>query len=98
MRFPFRLCIVAPSCVALIPGASQAFVLSDVGTGAAGRAGELRLILAGLPTDDRDPPGAMRPRQACLERKTFSLHFIVGAAELFTESCGELPTARLALG
>jgi len=33
---------VAPSCVNLIPGASQAIVLSDVETDAAGRAGELR--------------------------------------------------------
>jgi len=33
---------MAPSSVDLIPGASQAIVLSDVETDAAGRAGELR--------------------------------------------------------
>ena len=89
---------MAPSCVELIPGASQAFVLSDVGTGAAGRAGELHRILAGLVLDDRDPPGAMRPWQACLGRKGFSLDFISAAAELFTDGCGELSGALLALG
>ena len=89
---------MAPSCVDLIPEASQAVVLSDVWTGAAGRAGKLRSILVGWVTNDRDPPGAMRPRQECLERKTFSLHFIFGAAELFTEDCGELLGALLALG
>lgn len=40
----------------------------------------------------------MRPEQECLGRKTFSLDFIRRAAELFTESCGELPEALLALG
>lgn len=40
----------------------------------------------------------MRPRQGCLERKSFSPDFITGAAELFTEACGELPRALLALG
>jgi len=79
---------VAPSCVNLIPGASQAIVLSDVGTDAAGRAGKLRWILVGLGTNDRDPPGAMRPWQGCLERKTFSPDFMFGAAELFTFGCG----------
>jgi hypothetical protein len=89
---------VAPSCVDLIPGASQAIVLSDVGTDAAGRAGELRSILVGWVTNDRDPPRAMRPWRECLERKSFSLDFIDRAAELFTEDCGELFGALLALG
>jgi len=88
---------VAPSCVNLIPGASWAIVLSDVGTGAARQAGELLLILVGFGSKDRDLPGAMRPWQACLERKTFSLDFIGGAAELFTEGSEELPRALLAL-
>ena len=98
MRFSFRLCIVALSCVDLIQGASQAFVLSDVGTDAAGRAGKLRGILAGSDANDRDPPRAMRPRLECLERKSFSLAFIFGSAELFTEDCGKLRVAFLALG
>jgi len=89
---------VAPSCVDLIPGASQAIVLSDVGTDASGRAGKLRLILAGCGLADRDPPRAMRPGQACLERKSFPVDFIFGAAELFTENCGELLEALLAFG
>ena len=91
-------CIVAPSCVDLIPGASQAVVLSDVGTDAAGRAGELTLILAGLGDDDRDPTRAMRPWQECPERKGLSLNFILGSAELFTEACGNCLGAFLALG
>jgi len=89
---------VAPSCVDLIPGASQAIVLSDVETDAAGRAGELCSILVGWGTEDRDPPGAMRPRQVCLERKSLSPHFITAAAELFTADCGELAGALLARG
>jgi hypothetical protein len=40
----------------------------------------------------------MRPRQECLERKTFSLHFIVDAAKLFTVGCGELGRALLTAG
>jgi len=92
------LCIVAPSGVDLIPGASQAFVLSDVGTDAAGRAGELNPILVGWSKRDRDPPGAMPPWLPCLERKSFSPDFILGAAELFTEDCGEVSGALLALG
>jgi hypothetical protein len=40
----------------------------------------------------------MRPGQGCLERKSFSLAFIAAAAELFTEVCGELFEALLALG
>jgi len=40
----------------------------------------------------------MRPRQGCPERKTFSLDFIFGSAELFTEDCGELLEVLLALG
>ncbi len=89
---------MAPSGVDLIPGASQAFVLSDVERDAARQAGELPLILAGFGTTDPDLPGAMRPRQACLVRKSFSLHFIFGSAELFTEGWGELPGALSALG
>jgi hypothetical protein len=89
---------VAPSCVDLIPGASQAVVLSDVETDAARWADELFSILAGYESCDRDPPRAMRPRQACLERKSFSLHFIFGSAKLFTDGCGELLGALLALG
>ena len=89
---------MAPSCVDLIPGASQAIVLSDVETDAAGRAGKLCSILAGWEADDRDPPRAMRPWQECLERKSFSLDFITGVAELFTEDSGELLGALLALG
>src|SRR3974377_597816 len=98
IRVAFRLCIVAPSCVDLIPGASQAVVLSDVSTGAAGWAGKLNPILVGWWKMDRDPPGAMRPWQTCLERKTFSLDFIGVAAELFTDDCGELRGALLVLG
>src|SRR5512139_188852 len=98
MRCPFRFCIVAPSCVDLIPGASWAVVLSDVGTDAAGRAGILPLILVGLATVDRDPPGAMRPWQACLERKTFSLDIVVRTAQLFTVGSGELLETLLAAG
>jgi len=40
----------------------------------------------------------MRPGPECLERKTLSLLFIFGAAELFTEDRGELLGALLALG
>src|SRR5262245_42084977 len=58
MRCPFFGCIVAPSCVDLIPGASRAFILSDVATGAARGTDKLRLILAGWETKDRDPPSA----------------------------------------
>jgi len=87
---------VAPSCVDLIQGASWALVLSDVGTDAAGRTGELRAILKGSGTDDREPPRAMRPGQACLERKSFSLDFIFRAAELFTFGCGALARTLLA--
>ena len=89
---------MAPSGVDLIPGASQAIVLSDVETGAAGRAGELTSILVGYGVADRDPTGAMRPGQECPERKTFSRLLIFTAAELFTEDCEELLGALLALG
>src|SRR5690349_19719548 len=88
MRDAGLFCIVAPSCVDLIPGASQAIVLSDVGTGAAGRAGELCLILTGWETEDRDPSGAMRPGRICFGRKSFSLLLISGAAKLFTSAVG----------
>src|SRR5579859_6594870 len=97
MQRTFCCCIVAPSCVDLIPGASWAIVLSDVETGAAGRAGKLLLILAGSDTEDRDPPRAMRPWPECLERKTFSRNFMGRAAELFTAGCGGLFPALLAV-
>jgi hypothetical protein len=89
---------VAPSCVDLIPGASRAIVLSDVGTGAAGRPGELLLILEGWETKDRDPSGAMRPEELCLGRKTFSLQFMFGSAKLFTGGCGERGAGALLAG
>ena len=89
---------MAPSCVDLIPGASRALVLSDVGTRAAGWAGKLGSILVGCVMSDRDPPGAMRPGQGCLARKSFSLAFMVRAAELFTEGAEALPGVLLALG
>jgi hypothetical protein len=40
----------------------------------------------------------MRPGQEYLERKLFSPDFNIGAAELFTEGCGELLGALLAFG
>ena len=92
------MCIVAPSCVNLIQGASWAFVLSDVGTGAARRAGELGLTFARWDGRDRDPSGAMRPARLCLRRKSFSLRFIPGPAQLFTVGCAELRRALLAAG
>ena len=79
-------------------GASRAFVLSDVGTGAAGRAGELFSILTGSVTKDRDAPGAMPPEGFCLRCKTFSLTFIFDSAKLFTVGCGEGAGALLATG
>ena len=89
IRWSLLTRIVAPSHVNLIPGASQAVVLSDVGTDAASRAGELRAILAGWDTNDRDPTGAMRPATDCLDRKSFSPAFISAAAKLFTGTCGD---------
>src|ERR1051325_10780391 len=89
------MCIVAPSCVNLIQGASWAVVLSDVGTGAARRTGKLGSILVGWVTKDRAPSGAMRPEAFCLIRKSFSPPFIFGAAQLFTAGCGELFRALL---
>jgi len=79
---------MAPSCVDLIPGASRAAVLSDVGTDAAERAGVLRVILVGWGAKDRDPLGAMRPEAGCLGRESFSPEFILAAAKLFTVGCG----------
>jgi hypothetical protein len=70
--------------------ASRAFVLSDVGTGAAERAGELREILVGWRTEDRETPGAMPPEELCLRDKSFSLKFISDPAKLFTVGCGEV--------
>jgi hypothetical protein len=40
----------------------------------------------------------MRPEPECLERKSFSLEIIFGAAQLFTVGCGELLRALLAAG
>jgi len=40
----------------------------------------------------------MRPWRECLERKSLSLDFMNGAAELFTEACGKPSEALLALG
>jgi hypothetical protein len=40
----------------------------------------------------------MRPRRACLERKTFSPDFIFAAAKLFTAGCGEAWEDLLAVG
>jgi hypothetical protein len=92
------MCIVAPSSVNLIQGASQAFVLSDVWTGAARGAGELRSILAGLDERDRDPSGAMRPETLCLIRKSFSPEFLFESAQLFTAGSDELLRALLVGG
>ena len=41
---------------------------------------------------------ALRSNRRCLVRKSFPLEFIFGAAELFTEGCGELLLALLTLG
>src|SRR5216683_2794285 len=90
----FRECIVAPPCVDLIPGASRAVVLSDVGTDAARPSGELSRILVGWAKKDRDPSGAMRPEQACLGRESFSPEFMFGAAKLFTSAAGRLLRER----
>jgi hypothetical protein len=94
----FFRCIVAPSGVDLIPGASRAIVLSDVWTGAARRAGELGVILVGCGKEDRVPPRAMRPERACLGRKGFPSIFIFGSAKLFTAGCGELCADALLAG
>jgi hypothetical protein len=40
----------------------------------------------------------MRPGKECLGRKSFSLQFIRGAAQLFTVGCAELLPALLAAG
>jgi hypothetical protein len=40
----------------------------------------------------------MRPWRECLERKSSSLHFMLGAAKLFTAGCEELFRALLAVG
>jgi hypothetical protein len=40
----------------------------------------------------------MRPEEAYLGRKTFSLHFIFGPAKLFTAGCGELGAGALLAG
>jgi len=99
MRCPFQGCIGAPSCVDLIPKASRAVVLSDVGTDATRGPGELGEILGGWSAKDRDPSGAMQPKGAFLGRKSFSPQFILDSAKLFTGGCGELcADALLAAG
>jgi len=40
----------------------------------------------------------MRPEEGCLGRKSFSLLFIFGAAQLFTAGCGEFFGDLLAVG
>src|ERR1044072_9324786 len=88
----FLLCIVARSSVTLIQEACWAIVLSDFGTGGARGAGVLGAIFERCGNDDRDPSGAMRPAGVCLGRKSFSLAFILPAAQLFTPCCaGGLP-------
>ncbi len=84
MRFLWVAGIVALSGVDLIPGASQAIVLSDIGTAATERAGKLCEAFARPTTNDRDPFRAMRPLPLYSGRKFFV------AAELFTVGCGEL--------
>ena len=80
------------SGVLLIQGASQAIVLSDIGTAAAEGAGKLFEVFVRLPETDRDLLRAVRPVLTLAGRK-----FLV-AAELFTGGCGELPWALLAAG
>jgi len=92
MRVFWVACIVALSGVVLIPGASRAIVLSDIGTGAAERTGKLLSAFVGRITNDREPFRAMRPASTLPGRKLFV------AAELFTVGCGELPWALLAAG
>jgi len=91
---------VARSNVNLIQGASRAIVLSDFGTDAARGTGALGLTFARCGLQDRDPAGAMRPARSCLGRESFSLFFILVAAQLFTAGlfCGELLAAPLASG
>jgi hypothetical protein len=76
----------------LIHGASQAVVLSDIGTATAEGAGKLSEVFERLAEMDRDPLRAMRPVSTLPGRKFFV------AAELFTVGCGELPRALLAAG
>jgi len=84
--------------VKLIPEASQADVLSDVGLSATGRAGELALIFVRPTARDRAPSGAMRPEAGCLDRKSFSPGFMLAAAQLFTGGSGEPSRALLPTG
>jgi hypothetical protein len=84
--------------VKLIPEASQADVLSDVGLNATGRAGELALIFVRPTARDRAPSGAMRPEASCLGCKCFSPRFMFGAAQLFTGGSGEPWRALLPAG
>jgi hypothetical protein len=76
----------------LIHGASQAVVLSDIGTATAEGAGKLSEVFERQAKMDRDPLRAMRPVSTLHGRNSF------GAAELFTVGCGELPRALLAAG
>jgi len=84
--------------VKLIPEASQADVLSDVGLNATGRAGELALIFVRPTAHDRAPSGAMRPEARCLGCKRFSPRFMVGVAQLFTGGSGKPWRALLPTG
>jgi hypothetical protein len=59
-------------------------------TGAAKRAGELALILAGYGAADRDPLGAMPPEFLYSNGK-FCAQLFSRAARLFTTGSGELP-------
>jgi len=98
--FPFTRGMWALGRVKLIPDASQAEVLSDVGLSATGRAGELALIFVRPTARDRAPSGAMRPEAGCLDRKSFSPGFMLAAAQLFTGGSGEpwralLPTGEI---
>jgi hypothetical protein len=86
------------SQVNLIPGASWAIVLSDFGTGAAARPGELSVTFVRSYVRDRVPRGAMPPGWLYSGGKTCSLGFFIGVAQLLTAGCGELFRALLAGG
>jgi hypothetical protein len=92
MILPLVARTAALSKVILIPGASQALVLSDIVTAAAEGAGKLCEVFVRPGANDRDPLRAMRPATFLPGRKSFV------AAELFTVGCGELPRDLLAAG
>src|SRR5260370_36299755 len=77
------------SCVALIPGASQAVVLSDIWTAATERAGKLKSAFVRRRTYDREPFLAMRPLPSYSDRKFLS------RAQLFNVGRGERSQAHL---